>query len=349
MKKVLFFLFCFNQLLAQSKKEQIESLYFKIDSIQQTFQLEKQHLSEEIKDLKNSEEQRINEINNLKVVLKKTQDEKKSLEKDVRGQHYLDSVCVDFFNYHDITSSVKLFELVDCAPPSYIKAEFYKHVYEALAVEHFFSEHENCNLSLLLVNKLFSKIENNTDPLALGQSDLIFQVKMLDQLVDDLEKNTSGALERLISGLSNFYYNNVVRTDLDEMFWFPEIYVYQVGDYVVYSGYHPGGNEAHGGIYEIGELYDVSNGIFELSDELNMRLTKLIGKDFFLGYTGCLEFNFDGQYYEAVVCVYRSNDSMASPSGAIKLVLSKDLIVKESFFGSISANEPNQVKKWQRF
>jgi hypothetical protein len=339
MRLLFVLLFITNFCLGQSKKDQIESLNRAIDSLNSIFVNNKLEKDQEVKNLNTK-------IENLSLINSNLELEMDQLKLQlVDLQSKIPSVtCIEFYDFLNFTTRSDMDKIYDCAPPSILKAEFYKHYYEILAIENIKKNRKTNFTDNQLINLFHT---NESIKINLSIDSMILYTKILDGLMSDyFQGNIS--IERLHAGLYRFYIGGNPSIEIGSSMIYPEIVnISKINSLVTYTAFNPdqAGDYPHGGVFEISddefsEYYD----LYMLVGKIETKFDKIFGLGCF-AILSMVDIKYVNAKYEITLPINRA-DGYWNSGGYIKFTTSDFGSYENLYYSFLDQNA--QITKWNK-
>jgi len=344
--KLLLFNLCFYFFgFSQSKKEQIEILNFRIDSLNKVIVFERgiNHDNvREIKELTKKELANQNEISQLKKELNAANENIDKLNS------YLEkaTICNQFWNYSSYTSLSELNKLQSCIDPNLTKSEFYKYYYEVYLLKQIRSNFNLINISDIVLLQLLKERRNSmqsTYPLDEEQkTEIINKVTSLDRIfiTEKYNSQNSALSESFVEALQNQYFAGMS----------DEYSIEQFDNYIVtFYNLSGAGSEANRT-----RLYEVKNNAIEeiklydyLLESIGQKMVKYFGKDCRISSDFSLK--KINNKYEVKCAIYKADDPDCCGSGYIKFTTSNflEFDINSLMYGYDNGNQ--SVNIWKQY
>lgn len=335
---ILLYSFC---VIAQSKKEKIESLNLSLDSLNQVVKSERSISFEKTKEINDLKKQ-IEVLNKNEIAKQSEIDRLKSELAQLNNELEQSKVCNKFLNYSYYTSLKELNHLQMCSPPSLVKADFYRHYYEVILLTQIRNDFNVSNLSDFVLLDLFKERRKSILSVQFDQKDeseIISIVTELDRQfkADNYSDQRTSLTDAFLELLYKFYFNQLSNE-----------YNVEVHDRFVLTFYNLNGAGTEGNVTA---LYEIKNNTIHLINVYNDILSKIetmmvkhFGKDCNISRDFSIT-KVNGSY--EVKCTIGKFDEYWNGSGEIKF-LTNDFVNYNSLMWGLK-NSNGVVVNWKPY
>lgn len=347
-KFFIFFILFSSILRAQSKKEQLEFLNSKIDSLTRMLTFEKS-LSKIQSDSIYSQSEIISNLNSIiqkkdqllltnKEELNKLNQEISLLQKDLA----LSINCNDFVYFPKYNSLEKLDSIQNCVNPSFIKAQFYRHYFNLLLFRELKLNETLEGISYEIIMQLIKYREqylNQYHLLFSEESEVLKSVISLDEQFyfyksENQKLNETGAF---YNELKDFYFGN----ESDEFI------ISNYGKYIL-TFFNLAGATTEANVTQLFEIKNdsiIPVDVYEnLLSNLESKIKNKFGKNAFLSRD--FQILSNNHQMELQCAIIKDGDPFCCGTAKIKLLTNDFLYYKENslMYGEVENN--GNVKKW---